>query len=391
MKPQVESAIRSFEVKYGTPARWAAFAPGRVNLIGEHIDYCGGPVLPVAIDRGVSIAAAPSSDGFFRLSSGVYGKEFAWDAHFWPENPSPQRWPNYFLAVLDQFRLRGTDVPPFWAVIEGDVPTGAGLSSSAAYEVAAAFLLDTILATGLSLQDKALLAQTAEHSDWVGVRCGIMDQFVSTHARESHALLLNCDTLEYRHVPLDPAAVGILIVHSTVERSLTASAYNERREQCETALRIINTATRSAHSILAAAPLDSLDRARDQLPKIVRHRARHVLTEVGRVSAFVAAIEANDPTTAGRLLNESHRSLRDDYEVSCIELDQVQEWAEGIEGVYGCRMTGAGFGGCLVALVQPDRMSEIADAIATRAEAEWGNRPWTLATTAGAGAESLEV
>lgn len=375
---------------FGLSPHWASRAPGRVNLIGEHIDYNGGLVLPAAINRDVAMTAALAPDGVFRVRSETFKQEYSWPVESLPEEPSPLGWPNYFLAVLDQFLARDLRIPPLWVMVDGDVPAAAGLSSSAAYEVCAARLFLAVQDGEMSGAELALLAQAAEHSHWVGVQCGIMDQFISANAIAGHALKINCGTLDYTPVKLAPEKANILIIHSTVRRELVTSAYNERRTQCNQALEQMNRASGQDRSFLAGYSPSEFARWGKGLSDPEDRRARHVVTEQARVLECGEALNRGDMARVGALLNQSHISLRDDYEVSCAELDSIHEIALGIEGVLGCRMTGAGFGGCAVALVQPDQAEFVATQLAERFEKQWGKRPWTLLTPACGGAESWE-
>jgi galactokinase len=277
-----------------------------------------------------------------------------------------------------------------WVLIDGDVPAAAGLSSSAAYEVSAARLFLAVQDQEMPGAELALLAQAAEHSHWVGVQCGIMDQFISANAVAGHALRIHCGTLESSAVRLSPELASILIIHSTVRRELVTSAYNERRAQCETALQQLNRASGNSKAFLAGySPSDLQQWGKDLSDPEVR-RAQHVITEQTRVIECEKALNRGDLVQVGELLNQSHRSLRDDYEVSCAELDSIHEIANGLQGVYGCRMTGAGFGGCAVALVEPDLAEAVAEQVEDQFAERWGKRPWTLLTPACGGAESWE-
>jgi galactokinase len=368
---------------------WGASAPGRVNLIGEHIDYNGGSVLPAAIDRDITMLAAPSEDRSFSLSSLVYQQPFGWDLDSPPGGSVEEGWPNYFLAVLDQFNKRGMYPTPMRVVIDGDIPTGSGLSSSAAFEVCAATLLLSSMNETMSGTETALLAQAAEHSSWVGVQCGIMDQFISVNGTPGHALEIDCATLEFKAVSLDPAKASILVVHSTVERGLVSSAYNERRSQCEEGLRRLNKISGRERSFLAKFTPSEFEEWGGELPEPVLRRARHVITEQSRVASCVRHLEGGDFEASGKLLNASHESLRDDYEVSCPELDALHEIASEIDDVYGCRMTGAGFGGCVVALVKPETSDEVSARIVSEFEKRTGKSTWTVVTPACGGAAAF--
>jgi galactokinase len=378
--------VARFTEVFAPKPQWFARAPGRVNLIGEHIDYNGGWVLPAAINRDVAMVAGPSVDGQFHLRSETYDQDFSSPGNSLPGAPVDVGWPNYFLAVLEQFQLRGMSPPPLSVVIDGDVPAAAGLSSSAAYEVCAARLFLAVLERTLPGPDLALLAQAAEHSRWVGVQCGIMDQFISVNGKRGHALKIDCRTLESFPVPLDPQKGQLLLIHSTVKRELATSAYNERRRECEEALALLNDLAGLRNSFLTEYTPSDFDKWGERVPEPLRRRARHVISEQARVLDCERLLNAGDLAAVGELLNASHRSLSDDYEVSCSELDSIHEIASGLKGVYGCRMTGAGFGGCAVALVEPSRAGDLAQEVAATFAERWGTRPWTLLTPACDGA-----
>jgi len=322
-------------------------APGRVNLIGEHTDYNDGYVLPMAIERGVRMAVTPRADRTVSLRSSREPGAVEVDLRRPPE-PGRRDWARYPLGVIAGYLERGFDVPGFAAEITADLPAGGGLSSSAALEVATATAVEELCGRGLDPRDRALVCQRAEHVH-AGVPCGIMDQFAVTFARAGHALLLDCRSHAMRHVPC--ADVAVLVVHCGVSHALADGEYARRRAECAAAARA-----------LGVASLRDVDepRVRDAgraLPDVLRRRATHVVSENTRVQRFMAAIEASDWAAAGRLMGESHESLRHDYEVSCRELDLLVAAAD-VPAILGCRMTGGGFGGCVVALAAPDRASE---------------------------------
>lgn len=376
-----------FRQKFHQPPRWGARAPGRVNLIGEHIDYNGGFVLPAAINREVAMLASPSPDHEFHLYSVNYSEGFRFSSgDLNLSQRSQSGWPNYVLAVLDQLHKRGIRILPLQVIIEGDVPSAAGLSSSAAVEVCAATLFLACIEHELPGEQLALLAQSAEHSPWVGVQCGIMDQFISVHGLEGHALKIDCRDLSYSPVQVDPRLVSMVMIHSTVGRELMKSAYNQRRSECEQALTLLNQSSGLSRNHLVQYSPEEFEIYRQNLPGLLSRRARHVITEQTRVVEFEQVMNRGDFQAAGQLLQASHASLRDDYEVSCPELDCIYEISLNIDGVYGCRMTGAGFGGCAVALADPEQAETVADRIAGEFEKIRKMRPWTLVTPACRGA-----
>ncbi|MFO8015134.1 MAG: galactokinase [Phycisphaerae bacterium] len=375
-------------------------APGRVNLIGEHTDYNDGFVMPMALARAVRIALVPHETGVVRLWSEQFAEraEFAFGQT--PGGDAPH-WLRYPMAVAAVLAEEGLTLRGFQGVVDGDVPVGAGLSSSAACEVAAALALLVAAkpdieagpavavaeAHGLTGGRLARLCQAAEHR--VGVRCGIMDQFISVHGRAGHAVMLDCRDLSHRPVPLPAEAAAVVVIDSRVQRKLTAGAYNERRSQCEDGaarLKAFDPAVESLRDVSR----DLFEAHAEALPETVRRRCRHVVTENARVRQSVEALEAGDLAGFGRLVSASHDSLRDDYEVSGPELDLLVTIAREVDGVFGSRLTGAGFGGCTVSLVRPDAVDDLRNAVLARYPAETGLEPriWTSPAADGAAVET---
>jgi galactokinase len=343
---------RAFVRRFGREPEGLAVAPGRVNLIGEHTDYNEGFVLPVAIDRTVSAAFAVRSDRQVRVLSLEFDQEDSFSLND-IERLQGDVWSNYVrgvAAVLEEagYRLTGLD-----AAVQGDVPVGAGLASSAALEVAVLGAFQRAAALTIDPRDQALLAQRAEN-EFVGVACGIMDQMAAVMGRRDHALLIDCRSLETEAVPLNLAADGLKIVvaHTGVRRALSDSAYNQRRQECSRAAQMLAEVV-VARPVRALRDITSNDLGAHEgsLPEPLARRARHVLRENERVLKSVEALGRGDLLTFGELLYASHRSLARDYEVSSPELDLMVQLASCLEGVVGARMTGAGFGGCTVNLV----------------------------------------
>lgn len=327
---------------YGTAATLVAAAPGRVNLIGEHTDYNDGYVLPMAIDRAVVMAAVPRDDQQVRLWSVNFGQEAEFSLHEITRD-SQASWSNYVRGIAWVLQKAGYPLRGMDAVIVGDVPIGAGLSSSAAIETVAAYIFERLSGFSLTGPERARLCQQAEN-EFVGMRCGIMDQFVASLGQRDHALFIDCRDLHFRHVPL-PEGVAIAVCDTHVSRDLVSSAYNTRRAECEQGAQLLGVRA------LRDVSLRTFQEKERGLPEPIRRRCRHVISENERVLRAMEALERGDVQTAGALINESHESLRDDYEVSCKELDVMVAAARAVEGVYGARMTGAGFGGCTVNLV----------------------------------------
>lgn len=352
-------------------------APGRVNLIGEHTDYNDGFVMPCAIDRGLRIAVRRRGDTRAVLTSDRAGGVIDIDLAG-PLEPGRGDWGRYVEGVLAGYRRLGWELPGFEAAITADLPAGGGLSSSAALEVGIATAVETLSGRRLEPVEKALLCQRAEH-EFAGVPCGIMDQFAVALARPAAALLIDCRDRETSDVPLGDD-VAILVIDSGVSHALVDGGYAARRRECEAAACGLGVRSLREVSLLAWRAAEPI------LPEPDRRRARHVVTENVRVLAFAAAARGGDWATAGRLMNESHASLRDDFEVSCRELDLICERMSGLAGVHGCRMTGGGFGGCAVALVEATQAGAIVAAARTACAATLGFEPAMFLTRASAGA-----
>lgn len=332
-----------------------AVAPGRVNLIGEHTDYNQGLVLPVAIDRHIWVAAAPRKDSRVRLVSLNDPNRVEIDLR---QLRRQGNWADYPQGVIQQLQSRNLKLTGADLLFWGDVPVGSGLSSSAAIEVAALTALEGLFGFDLPLMEKIRLAQAAEN-EFVGVPCGIMDQFAVLAARPDHALFLDCRSLDFEHVPFHLRGYRLVIIDSKVERSLAASAYDERQRECAEGVRLLSEHNPRIRS-LRDVSIDKLIARREDLPDRIFRRCRHVVTENRRVLDAVAALRHRDLPRLGRLFNESHQSLRQDYEVSSAELDCLVDSARSQPGVLGARLTGAGFGGCAIALVAADRLESFA-------------------------------
>lgn len=325
-------------------------APGRVNLIGEHTDYNGGTVLPMAIRCEVRLLARPRRDNRFRLRSLQMEKTYD---KILPENPLDEpSWANYVFGVVHEFQNEGLEVPGFDALYDGDIPVGSGLSSSAAIEVASAWFIHNLLGTNHTRLEIALLSQRAENN-FTGVKCGLMDQAISACAEKRCALKLNCATVKTESIPISFSNdAKFLIAHSGVYRGLSVSHYNKRRSQCREALERICSASGKNYDNLCFVPIAVLNKVQNSLPDVLFRRARHVIREQERVIQAVDALRKGNANRFGELLNSSHESLARDYEVSCSELDELTGWLRSRPGVFGSRLTGAGFGGCTISLVQ---------------------------------------
>jgi galactokinase len=375
-----ERVLREFERRRDGKATLLARAPGRVNLIGDHTDYNDGFVLPMAIDRAVWIALR------LREDTRVLAHSLDFDSDVELRTDDVQHgergWGEYVRGVAwalgEKARHDGIGLRGWEGVVAGDVPLGAGLSSSAALELATARALAAVSGLPWQPAEMARLAQRAEN-EWVGVNCGIMDQLISAAGVAGHALLIDCRSLDTRAVPL-PDDVAVVVLDTATRRGLVDSEYNERRARCEGAAKQFGVrALRDVDEQLFAERAAILD-------EVTRRRARHVVTENARVLAAAAALGEGDAQRVGELMTESHRSLRDDFEVSRAELDAMVEIALVQEGCYGARMTGAGFGGCAVALVARDAADRFAAAVAARYESEVGLEPAVYVCEASGGA-----
>ncbi|NPC58439.1 galactokinase [Caenimonas soli] len=334
--------MSGFESVFGALPQAVGEAPGRVNLLGEHTDYNGGFVLPIAIAQRTRVSMRRSSGRQFALHAEGQGGTVRFDL----DSPPPEHFASYVFGCLVLVRERGTDIPPLDIHVESDVPMGVGLSSSAALEVATLRCLRQLL--GMPLDD-VLIAQLAQRAEieYAGVNCGIMDQMASSLADTTRALLLDTRSLERRFVELPPGS-AVLVIDSGIARSLAASGYNQRRAECEEAARLLGVA-----SLRDVASIDELS----SLPDLLKRRARHVVTENARVVQAVACTTAQ---AFGALMNDSHASLRDDYEVSTPELDRLVALLQAEDGVHGARLTGAGFGGACVALCEAQALQQVA-------------------------------
>jgi galactokinase len=380
---QVESTKAAFLRRYGRTPQVVVRAPGRVNLIGEHTDYNEGFVLPIAIDRQVLVASAPRPGSMVRLHAIDFEAHtsFSLDDVQYDEG---QRWSNYERGVAWSLQQEGMALSGLDASITSNVPIASGLSSSAAIEVA--------MATTWQMQDGfemdpvklALACQRAEN-EFVGANCGIMDQFISVLGRRDHALLIDCRSLDHELVRL-PRGVAVVVADTMKRRGLVDSEYNTRRQECEEGARVLSRYIAGVRALRDVAPGD-FARHSGELPPVIRRRCRHVINENARVIAAVDALKSNDICAVGQLMIASHQSLRDDYEVSCEELNVMTEAALKVEGVYGSRMTGAGFGGCTVSLVDESAVPAFTQQVASEYAATVGVQPqiYTCHASPGAG------
>jgi galactokinase len=394
----IDRVSHIFEKTFGTAAQHLVRSPGRVNLLGEHVDYNDGFVLPAAIDRATYIAFSPtgSSSPTGTMLSTLVAVDMDQRASFTPKSVSSKtqtdgtplpEWAHYPAGVMWSLNEEHLSTPGMNAVFASNVPRGSGLSSSASVEMVFVMAWQTLGGWTLPPMKRALLGQKAENQ-YVGVNCGIMDQFASACGVENKLLLLDCRSLEWKTIPL-PEDVSIVIADTSVRRKLTNGEYNKRRFACEEAVRLLEQDLPNIKS-LRDVSVEEFNRFADKLPEEVYKRARHVIEEIARSNQAEALLEAGNVQHFGELMNQCHDSLRDYYEVSSPELNVLVNIAQSLEGCYGARLTGAGFGGCTVNLVARGQAEEFAPVLAERYEAETGLHPEIYITRASNGAELLD-
>ena len=359
-------------------------APGRVNLIGEHTDYNLGFVLPVALDLATAVAVAPSGDGMLRIYSQQRHEMRQWKAEEIEWLAPAHDWSDYPVGVARELILAGFPIQPANMLIASTVPEGSGLSSSAALEVSSALAL--LHGRAFHSMELALLCQRAERN-FVGMPCGIMDQYISVFGQRNCAVEIDCRSLGHRLVAL-PAGIAFVAVNTMVKHALASSAYGERVAECAAAVAGVSQRFPGVKSLRDVSP-EQLATVAPQLSGVVARRARHVVTEDVRVGRFVEASTAGDPRQMGQLMVESHSSLRDDYQVSCEELDFLVDTAMAMEGVYGSRMTGGGFGGCTVTLLRADAAQAFGAGISAAYRARYDVTPSVYACRPSDGAGEL--
>jgi galactokinase len=379
-----QEVVEKFQKQFGEKGK-VFRAPGRVNLIGEHTDYNQGFVMPAAINLSCWVGASPRTDDRLAVHSGNFHEDVrveVGNATAWPRTG----WASYPLGVawaLEQtgYPLRGCNL-----YITGDVPVGSGLSSSAAIEVATALALLENSGVSMDKKDLALLCQRAEN-EYVGARCGIMDQFIASHGHANQAVLLDCRSLEGRLIPI-PGNITLVVCNTMVKHELAANEYNKRRAECEEGVKLLKKALPAIEALrdVSSAELESHRRL---LPAEIYKRCRHVVTEDERVLKAARAFESGELGVLGRWMAESHESLRDDYEVSCRELDVLVEIAGRQKGVLGARMTGGGFGGCTINLVKQEAVESFREVVAKEYQAQTGLVPEIYSLKAAEGAERV--
>tara|TARA_R110002049_G_scaffold2750_2_gene21489 strand:- start:282678 stop:283913 length:1236 start_codon:yes stop_codon:yes gene_type:complete len=381
----VDSTVDHYRKRYRVAPTWVVAAPGRVNLIGEHIDYNDGFVLPMAIERYVVLAAAPAQGPASTFYSVDLNQAFEVNVDQQIE-PTDVEWSNYIRGVLSGWKQSQRPCPPVNVVVQSNVPIGGGLSSSAALEVATATLLESVTQQDIDPIEKALLCQQAEH-EFAGVPCGIMDQFSSVMCGENALMLLDCRDRTSQSVPLVDDNVSVLVTNSNVKHELTGGEYAQRRAQCESALAKIGIDS------WRDVTLETITSCSDQLTEIEQRRAHHIVTETDRTWNAAQAARDSDWDRLGHLMNGSHQSLRDDFEVSCNEVDMLVDIAVQLgpeHGVLGSRMTGGGFGGCTVTLIRTDQAAATSQRINDLYLKQSGIEPASFVTRPARGAHRIE-
>lgn len=357
---ELANKIRELFIKKYTSNPSLYFSPGRINLIGEHVDYNGGFVMPCAINKGVYYAVAPNQ----ARSARFYSRDFEEKMEVSLDEIGPSDgWKNYVLSVLNELQKDGKEIPGFDCVLGGNIPVGAGLSSSAAVEGGLAFALNDIFGLGYSREQLAFLCQRAEHG-YPAVNCGIMDQYANMMGKKNQAILLDCQSLTHKYLPLELGAYQIVLINTKVHHALATSAYNTRRSECEAGLKIIreNTSYKSFRDIKSSKAIEKLQ---SQMGKYVWKRCTFVIDEINRTELAAKMLKRGNIKELGRLMYESHEGLSNLYKVSCAELDFLVHLAQGNPDVIGSRMMGGGFGGCTINIVRSEGKEKfIADSLA---------------------------
>jgi galactokinase len=380
--------VRAFERRFGKRPAVVAEAPGRVNLIGEHVDYCDGCVLPFAIAQRTVTAGARDDSGEVTVYSDVLRAESSFPVDVSAPGASGG-WDNYVRGMVFGLRERGAQLGGAQLWVGGDLPPGSGMSSSAALCVATGLALAKLSGQEIALRDMALLAQQSEH-DFAGTPCGIMDPFTACFGRARHALLVDCRDLSHECVPFEPDGVTILAFPSGVKHALADGAYEQRVASCKRAVAAIAADTPGLTS-LRDATRALLETSKPRMDEETYRRARHVISEIGRVGAAAAALRAGDLARLGALMQETQDSLRDDYEVSCPEIDEMIGLLQSHDGVEGARMVGGGFGGVVLALVADSAADEVVDLLAARYYVPKGIPERPIEVTPAAGAAVVAV
>ncbi|HSW44697.1 MAG TPA: galactokinase [Phycisphaerae bacterium] len=379
-----DELLDRFRRVFGSPApRWLVRAPGRVNLIGEHVDYNDGLVLPIAMSQALHVVVASTDDGRIAAHSTAFDQTVVFPVGD-PGSPGEPAWGNYVRGVAAMLARRKIPLRAGRLLIHSDVPLGGGVSSSAALEVGVALALLTLAGAAIDPVELALLARQAEH-EYAASPCGIMDQFICVFGLRDHALLLDCRSREFRQVPMVFDDTELVVMNTQVRHSIGGGEYPVRQRQCREGLAALQT---MYPGIKALRDVNGrqLEDARGRMDDVTFRRCRHVVTEIERTLQAADALRCGDAGTFGRLMTASHESLRDDYQVSCVELDALVELATNIPGCHGVRMTGGGFGGCAIALVRRAAEQSLRDTIRRRYDTRFEQPAIVYATTAAQGA-----
>ncbi len=377
--------FNEFKKRFGAGAQLYA-SPGRVNLIGEHTDYNLGFVLPAAIDKNIYVAIKPNGATNSRLYSYDYEMEVSVDMN--GEKPE-QQWACYIYGVVQEMKKRGAKIDAFDCVFGGDVPLGAGLSSSAALESAVGYALNDLYGLGFSRQELAKIGQMTEHN-YIGVRCGIMDQFASLFGQKGRVIRLDCRSLEYELFPFEPQGCRVVLIDSMVKHSLASSEYNVRRSQAEAGVAVVAKHVPGIES-LRDVTMEMLDTYKNEMDALSYRRCAYVIHENQRLLEGCEALKKGDYEFFGEKMFGSHEGLSREYEVSCAELDFIADIARHTDGVLGARMMGGGFGGCVINLVKESVCDAYLDDVKSRFNHQYGQTPRTISVVIGDGARRVEI
>jgi len=358
------------------------FAPGRINLIGEHTDYQEGFVFPAAVTQGIYVAIAKNNLPHCRAYSLDFDQSFCFELD--GLSPKKGHWANYIMGFCAQLKQAGYSLEGFDLVVGGNIPLGAGLSSSAALSVAVGLALSELFGLGLPKKNLAIYAQHSEHL-FAGVKCGIMDPYASAFGKEGHALLLDCRSQSHQEIPVHLGEYTLLLVNSKVSHALASTAYNQRRSACEESVQLLQDAFPEVKT-LRDLSIDNIERIKTLLPASLFPKAKHVITECARVQEAAIHLRSGNLSEVGRLLNASHASLSADFEVSCPELDFLAAQAQTLDAVLGARMMGGGFGGCLLTLTKKSELNAVTIALQQAYQQKFQQTPDFIEVTLGKGA-----
>lgn len=392
---EIKEMKELFEKEFGAGGELRVFmSPGRVNLIGEHVDYCGGPVMPAALTMKTTIVARKRDDDILRLKATDLDIVVETKISEAENLKGKLKWGDYQLGIALELIKDGYDVKGCDMLFDDTVPHGGGLSSSAAIEVSTALMLATFaneekgIKKDVDMIEMALIGQRAEHN-FIGVKCGIMDQFASAMGKADHAVFLNCATLDYEHIPLNLDGAKIVLTNTNVKHSLGSSKYNERRGECEAGLNALKEVIPGIKELAEVTP-EQFEANKEVIKdEVVRRRIKHVITECARVKKSVEAMKSDNIEEFGKLMNASHDSLRYDYEVTCPELDFVVSEGRKINGVVGIRMTGAGFGGCCVSIIKNEAIDEFVEKVGAAYVEKFGHEASFYITEVGDGGREI--